>query len=258
MILPSSILAEGDEKEVFHKFGIRETYKILDVAGDGNCIIYVTLVILAMENERGVFQEKLGQNREYPALDYVIQFRTEMNQYITKTKMLELKEQLEMFQNKRVSKENDKDFIYGFRGLITGWAGMKKREKSDFGNRTIDKATLSNQLQVFDTNRTSAEGLTDEDRLCLVDAEQFVYIFDQYLKKHHPVRLVVICSSPFSCCDSIRVCETTAVNQWKVYHLPFEELTTRCEDGIKTYAVIYHDDHYTLFCKKRDGVDMFK
>ena len=57
MILPSSILAEGDEKVVFRKFGIGETYKILDVAGDGNCIIYVTLVILAMENERGVFKE---------------------------------------------------------------------------------------------------------------------------------------------------------------------------------------------------------
>ena len=57
MILPSSILAEGDEKVVFRKFGIGETYKILDVAGDGNCIIYVTLVILAMENEVGVFQE---------------------------------------------------------------------------------------------------------------------------------------------------------------------------------------------------------
>ena len=247
MIKPASKIAKEDEKLIFPHFGIPEHYRILDVEGDGNCFIYVTLLILAMENEEGVFNGNLGELENCTALDYVIEFRIDMFGYITEEKVIELRDQMHMFTMGKTWPISNDEIILEFRYIRTTWVGFEE----DSVEKTIEKMTLAGQLKEVNEHRATPKGLTKKDELCLVEFGNFVYVFDRYLKKHHPVRLVVIANLDFQQLCTVRVCETTAVNQWHAYWHPMtENLVTLLEDGIKTYVVVYHNNHYTLLVKE--------
>ena len=250
MFTPDSGLAEADEQDVFLYFNIPSTYKILDVTGDGNCFIYATCLILGMQKSKKVFPDLRVQPRKpLTALHYAVKFRCDMMKYITKAKIVELRQQTEMFMmNFSLSATDggpsEDEFIEDLQEALASWGGMPPHD-FELG-RPVNKRALVTKLTRLEEQlkKDGGAGVSEIDKLCFLDTLNFVYVFDRYLKKDHPVRLVVISNDPNE--KTIRVCETTGKNTWRAYHVPASSLFTELQDVRKTYVVVGNDVHFTL------------